>query len=142
MTGPTTHELPPPHPTDVPACSPTDAADSERPLQNPWALLGVSVVIAGLLAAVIGFAVGALIASSSASSCSPSDGWCELGAVLVGIAAGLAAGAITYVTAGVITIRRHRAKGRRAHAVLAHLAAPFALFTALYLLGVLASLLG
>ena len=59
----------------------------------------------------------------AAAQCSPNDGWCGLGAALLGIAVATLVGAVTYVAAGVVVIRRHRPAGQRAGYVLAHVGA-------------------
>jgi hypothetical protein len=91
-------------------------------------------IVAGL---TIGVGIGWLAIESAASDCSPSDGWCELGAALVGLLFGVASGAVAYVTAGIVTIARSRPTGRRGRLIGAHIAIPPVLFVLAALLSAL-----
>lgn len=84
----------------------------------------------GIVAALaVGFSVGALMVAAGSSDCSPSDGWCELGAALVGLLVGAAAGVVAYIVSGVMTIVRCRPDGARSRYVVAHLLLPVATLT-------------
>lgn len=136
MPAPTSNSPLPP-PTPARAASVTGVAVSVNGpvrLQNPWALFAAAVAIATAMALAIGFGIGFAVITSTASSCTPTDGWCELGAVLFGLAAGILAGVVTYIAAGVVTISRCRPKGRRSRHVIIHLAFPFGLYVGLALL--------
>ena len=127
-TGGMTDHSPFPPPT-VPTAAPkpeSETTKSDR-LPHPVALFVVAGALGALAALVIGGGVGFLSAAMASADCSPSDGWCGLGALVVGVFMGLIAGGIAYIAAGVMTIFRFRRDGRRAGHVLAHLAAPFAL---------------
>jgi hypothetical protein len=89
------------------------------------------------VALAIGFPVGALVAGAAMNDCSPSDGWCGLGAVLAGALFGGLAGLVAYVGTGVAVVRRCRSAGRRTGHIAAHTVSPFLL---LVLLGVTSNL--
>ena len=117
--------LPPP-PESMPAPHPTVEDPPTGPIRfrHPVALFAVAAGIATVIAIAIGTGVGFVAFSSSAASCSPSDGWCGLGAALLGLFVGGAAGLIAYVAAGIVVIRRSRPAGRRSAHIAAHIAFP------------------
>ena len=104
-------------------------------LDRPVALFAVAAGAGILAALLVGLGVGAFVMAASGSECSPSDGWCELGAALLGLLAGLTTGAIAYLVAGVAAITHWRPAGRRSNHVVAHLALPVALALTLVALG-------
>jgi len=120
----------PPPPPFVPRPLPSPTATShtgQGPLGHPLALFVVCFGI-GLAAAIaLGSVAGALSYSTLAADCSPSDGWCELGAALLAVVAGLLVGLVAYLAAGVLAIVRWREHGRRWQPILAHVATPFGL---------------
>lgn len=128
-----TAPLPPPPAHARPVGETPQATDPHR-LQHPVALLLATAAIAGAIAAAAGTLVGFAAAAASASDCSPNDGWCDLGAALIGLAFGVLAGVIAYVVAGVVIISRFRPAGSRAKHVAAHLAFPPAVIVALTVL--------
>ena len=114
--------FPPPDPTEKLQMEPAPVR-----LRHPVALFAAAAGL-GLVAAIVaGVGAGGLVMAASSSDCSPSDGWCELGAVVIGALVGVVIGAIAYVVAGVTTVVRCRPAGTRAMPVLAHLAFPVAL---------------
>ncbi len=117
--------VPPPPPPSVPA---------PARLPHPVALFAVAFGIGAAAALVSGLGVGALVYSMGSSNCSPSDGWCELGAAVLALLAGVVVGAIAYAVAGIVTIFKTRPAGRRGQHVLAHLTIPFATYLLLALL--------
>jgi hypothetical protein len=126
MSDPTT--FPPPEPVRSPdRIGAPQGADGPRPsrrLQNRWALFVVTVMVAAAVGVGLGTGIGVTAGASSASNCSPADGWCDLGAVLVGLAFGVVSGIIGYVTTGVIMVVRLRPRGRRAGHIIALIATP------------------
>lgn len=129
--------LTPPSASDRPVDASPDDVGPVRRIPSPVGLFAAAVAVASAFAGVVGTAVGLLVASSSASSCSPSDGWCGLGAALAGILMGLATATVVYIVAGVVTIRRCRPVGERAAHIAAHIAFPFATFVLLSMLHLL-----
>ncbi len=113
-------------------------SESARPLEGRWALSLITIAVALFAGGAVGLAGGYAVASSSAASCTPTDQWCELGAALIGGAIGIGAGVVAYIVVGVVVIRRHRPRGRRADHIAIHLAAPVVMAV---LLSVLASVL-
>jgi hypothetical protein len=140
MNGMSTDVAPPVWPDPTPAPS-SGSGESERPattrFARPGALFAVAALIGVVMASLIGAAVGGLILATSSSDCTPSDGWCELGAALMGLFAGMVAGAGAYIAGGVATIRRYRPSGQRAPYVVAHLSLPVASIAVISLLGAL-----
>lgn len=129
-SGPVIDELSPPDTLDDRRRAPT------RGCCEPVALFFAAFGIGVLAAIVSGIAAGLLVALVSSNGCSPNDGWCDLGAIVFGLMAGVAAAAIGYVVSGVIVIRHHRDRGDRAMPILAHLAAaPVTGATLMLLLG-------
>jgi hypothetical protein len=124
--------IPTPTPADVPASTPTR-------LRHPAALFAAAFALGMTVAGTIGSGIGALVYSQGASNCTPSDGWCELGAAILALLVGLAVGAIAYIVVGVVTIFRYRPPGSRSSHVIGHLVFPFAAFI---LLGAIGNLLG
>lgn len=109
--------------------APAVGGSPER-LHHPLALFVVAAII-GLGAAVAtGLPTGLLAAEAAMNDCSPSDGWCGLGAALMGLLVGGLVGIVTYVGAGVAVVRRCRSVGRRAGHIAAHIVSP-ALFVVL-----------
>lgn len=96
-------------------------------LHHPAALFALAAGLGGIAALVVGLPTGALVMAAASSDCTQSDGWCELGAAVFGLFAGLAIGAIAYIVTGVMTIARCRPTGRRSTHVLVHIALPLAL---------------
>ncbi len=119
-------DFPPPPP---PAAKPVVPAPTT--LRHPVALFAVAFVIGSVAAGVVGFGLGGLVLASSSSNCSPSDGWCGLGAAIMGLLVGVVTGAIAYVVAGVVTIFRSRPAGLRGQHILAHLTIPIAAYVIL-----------
>lgn len=109
---------PPPPPPD------SEVAESDERLRHPLALFAVAALVGVMIAVAGGVPIGFLASQSALNDCSPSDGWCDLGAALTGIFAGLLVGVIAYVVAGVAIVRRYRQTGRRAAHIAAHIAAP------------------
>lgn len=109
--------------------------DSE--LRAAWAVFAIAAGLAAALAIGVGIVIGLVVGKASAADCTPSDGWCDLGAAILGLVAGVAAGAITYIVVGVLAIRRLRPNGHRAGPVVAHLAAPPVLLLTLQLIALL-----
>jgi NhaP-type Na+/H+ or K+/H+ antiporter len=111
-------------------CPPSSQIEAQttpsRRLSSPAALFAVAALLGLTAGLVIGLGVGYAAGASAQSDCSASDGWCSLGAALVGLFVGTAAGVIAYVAAGVATVLHFRPSGRRARHVVAHLALPFA----------------
>ncbi|MEO6654287.1 MAG: hypothetical protein ABIP17_16715 [Ilumatobacteraceae bacterium] len=134
MTEPTPYP-PPPVPTrldDDPSVA-TDTTDSQAS-RPTWQVVAITAAIAFTLAIAVGVAVGYSVYAASGASCDPSDGWCDLGAALVGLVAGVVIGGPTYVVATVATIARLRPRTERAKAVIAVMATPFVTFIGLHLL--------
>lgn len=100
--------------------------DASRRLPHPVALFVVAAAVGIVAALAIGFSVGALMVGAGTSDCSPSDGWCELGAAVIGVLIGAAAGTIAYIVGGVMTIVRCRPDGARSRHIIAHLLLPVA----------------
>lgn len=113
-----------PPPTPSPTTAGTDGVPSRLP--HPVALFVVAAAVGMVAALVVGFGVGALVVAAGTSDCSPSDGWCELGAALVGVLVGAAAGTVAYIVGGVMTIVRCRPVSARGRHVVAHLLLPVA----------------
>ena len=113
----------------------TPVADSPGALAHPVALAAAAFAVGAVVATVLGIAVAVLGYAVLGSDCSANDGWCELGAVLLGLFGGIAAGAIGYIVAGVAMIVRHRPSGARAANIAAHLLFPLAIFVFLAALG-------
>ncbi|NNE11665.1 MAG: hypothetical protein HKN41_05400 [Ilumatobacter sp.] len=132
-----TAPLPPPAPDADPMGPPIRFGPRGR-LDHPVALFATAVGIASAVSVVLGTLVGWFVMASSEASCSPSDGWCELGAALMGIFLGLTVAAIAYTVAGVVVIRRSRPKGERAPQIAAHIAFPPAVIIVLTVLSALA----
>ena len=132
--------LPENHDRDLPPGRWTGTSD--QPVRH-WSvdhpiLMVVSAVGAGLgLAGVIGWLFGMLAYSISVADCSPNDGWCELGAALLAVAAGVVTGLIAYVVAGVTLIRRWREPGHRVGPIAAQIGIPLAVVGALFLLSMI-----
>ena len=99
-------------------------SESARTREGRWALSLITIVVALFAGGAVGLAVGYAVASSSAADCTPTDQWCELGAALIGGAIGIGAAVMAYIVVGVVVIRRHRPRGRRADHIAIHLAAP------------------
>lgn len=125
-----TAPLPPP-PADARPVDATPLANGPQRLQRPIALFLATTAMAAAIAVAVGTVVGLAVGAASASDCSPNDGWCDLGAALIGVAFGGLAGVIAYVVAGVVIIRRFRPQGDRAKHVAAHLAFPPAVIVTL-----------
>lgn len=130
MTDRSTCSLPTPLPPPLPN---PEVAESHERLRHPLALFAVAALIGVVIAVAGGVPIGFLAAESAMNDCSPSDGWCGLGAALTGIFVGFLVGVIAYVVAGVAIVRRCRQAGRRATHIAAHIAAPlgFALLAGL-----------
>ncbi len=128
--------LPPP-PSPIPPAEPEPTAAAVSELRPTRTVFAIAAGLATAIAIGIGLAVGFSVGAASASSCTPSDGWCDLGAAIMGFVAGVAGGVITYIVAGVLTIRRLRPSGHRAGLTGALLAAPLVLALALQLLSML-----
>ena len=122
MTDRSTCSLPVPPP---PAGPDSEVAEAHERLRHPLALFAVAALVGIMIAVAGGVPIGFLAAESAMNDCSPSDGWCGLGAALAGMFFGLLVGVTGYVIAGVATIRRCREAGRRAGHIAAHIAAPF-----------------
>ncbi len=129
--------MPPPPPSAQPGPPAPPAQSVTAPLRwpHPVALFAVAASIASASGVAIGVLAGLLSWSAGSSNCTPNDGWCDLGAALLGLAVGVLIGGITYVVAGVTTIVRSRPRGRRAGYVVAVLGFPVALIGGLTLLG-------
>ncbi len=125
------------HPAFPPPTPPasTPVADTSGVLAHPVALAAAAFAVGAVVATVVGIAVGLLGYAVLGSDCSANDGWCELGAVLLGLFGGIAAGAIGYIVAGVVMIVRNRPSGARAANIAAHLLFPVAIFVFLATLG-------
>ncbi len=122
--------LPPPtHPVTSPS------AGSSGRLRHPAALFALASGLGIGAAIIVGLGAGTLVMESSSSNCSSSDGWCELGAAILGVLIGVAIGAIAYVIVGVMTVVRHRPAGHRSALVIALLTLPVALLVASAVLG-------
>lgn len=137
--------LPPPPADANPVGTSTAASDTTTTgrLRHPAALFATALAIALAVAIALGLGVGFAVMAASASSCTPSDGWCGLGAAIAGLFFGVIAATISYVVAGIVTIRRFRPRGERARHIAAHLAFPITFWAALALLDlVLGTLLG
>ncbi len=117
---------------DTASCSQSESA---RPLERRWALSLITIAVALFAGGAVGLAVGYAVESSSAANCTPTDQWCELGAALIGGAIGIGAGVVAYIVVGVVVIRRHRPRGRRADHIAIHLAAPVVVAVLLSVLG-------
>lgn len=126
--------FPPPTPAEA---APTATTPSRW--RHPVALFAVAAAIGTVAALITGFAAGALVFSLGSNDCSPSDGWCDLGAAVFGLLAGVVVGTIAYVATGVTTIVRSRPSGRRGGHIAAHLVFPPLAFVTL---GVVGELLG
>ena len=88
--------------------------------------------IIGLLAGVpVGVLAGFGAYSSMAADCG-SDGWCNLGASLGGIAVGVLVAYVAYVIAGIIAVFRWQVPGHRLVLVLAHAGTPLLVAGLLY----------
>ena len=98
---------PTPTPTDVPAPTPTR-------LRHPAALFAAAFALGMTVAGTVGYGIGASVYTQAASNCTPSDGWCDLGAAVLALFVGLAVGAIAYIVVGVVTIFRCRPPVRAA----------------------------
>lgn len=92
-----------------------------------------AVLISGtagiVLAAFLGLPSGYLIIRETEANCSPTEPFCELGAVVGGAAAGFIVSVLTYVVTATAVILRLRPKGKRAAEMAALLLAPFVLVT-------------
>ena len=141
MNAMSTDVAPPAWPDPTPAPS-SGSLESEQPatlrFAHPGALFAVAALIGIVMASLVGAAVGGLVLATSSSDCTPSDGWCELGAALMALFAGMVAGAGAYIAAGVTTILRYRPPGQRAPYVVAHLSLPVAVIAVLSLTATLA----
>jgi len=124
MTDPSTCSFPVPPP---PADPDSEVAASDERLRHPLALFTVAALVGIMIAVAGGVPIGFLAAESAMNDCSPSYGWCGLGAAIAGMFFGLLVGVIGYVIAGVAIIRRCREVGRRAVHIAAHIAAPLGL---------------
>ncbi len=123
------HEVLPPSPPAVARAQRHPAAVS---------LLAASIgLVAGL---VFGFGIGRLVVATS--ECTPTDGWCDLGAALGALLFGGLAGVVAYVVAGVITIHRLRPPDERAIPIAIHVAIPPGLVVLGIVLGGLSEALG
>jgi hypothetical protein len=122
--------FPPPTTPATPTASPASGA-----LAHPVALGAAAFAVGAIVASVLGVAVAVLGYAVFGSDCSANDGWCELGAVLLGLLGGVVVGAIGYIVAGVMIITRNRPSGARAANIVVHLLIPIAIFLALALLG-------
>lgn len=100
-------------------------------LRHPAALFFAAFAIGAMAAGVVGGGLGALAFHASIDSCSPSDGWCGLGAALIALLVGVVTGTVAYVIAGVVTIFRSRPPGSRGQHVLAHIFIPIATYVLL-----------
>lgn len=94
---------------------------------NAIALTVLAFVLGNLAAILVGGIVGGIAIGAAATECSPGETWCGLGAAFIGIALAMLAGAIGYVAAGVLLIRRCRPAGERFGSVIIHLALPWVL---------------
>ena len=131
----------PPPPSDAHQMVGPERDTKPERFARPVALFAVAAGVSIGIATVLGSAIGWAMSSASASSCTPSDGWCGLGAALVGLAVGVTVGVVAYITSGIITITRHQPPGRRAAHVVAHVAFPFAMIAILTILGALTELI-
>lgn len=125
--------FPPPTPVE-----PAPTATTPQRWRHPAALFAVAASIGIVAALITGFATGILVFSLGTDDCSPSDGWCDLGAAIFGLIAGLAVGTMAYIAAGVTTIVRSRPTGQRGGYIAAHLVFPPVTFVVLGLIGELA----
>ncbi len=109
-----------------PTPSPPTAAATDVPgrLPHPVALFVAAATVGTVAALAVGSGVGVLVVAAGTSDCSPSDGWCALGATVVGVLIGVATGTIAYIVGGVMTIMRCRPASARGRYVVAHLLLP------------------
>jgi hypothetical protein len=111
--------------------TPTPPSSQRSRLDRP-AMLALAAAALGLVTgALAGAGTGWLVYFAASDDCSPSDGWCELGAAAGAVVLGAAAATITYLTSGIALIYRHRKQGHRAGAILTHITIPLATITAL-----------
>ncbi len=132
-TTPTPPPLPPP---PQPTGDPVSGGFADR-MPGAIGLFALTTFVGLLAALAAGVPIGMLVGAAALDDCSPSDGWCGLGAAIMGFFLGALAGGIAYIAAGVAIVRRFRAAGHRAGQIAAHLVAPVAL---LLLAGFLAAL--
>lgn len=104
-------------------------APLNRRIGHPLALFAVSLGLGLAAALALGSLAGLLTYGSMAADCN-ADGWCELGAALIGLAIGVVIGYAAYIVAGVAAIFRWREPGRRWRPTTTHVVTPpaFALF--------------
>ncbi len=109
-----------------------DIADIDQPWheRHPALLVAASIAVGVAAAIPAGSLTSLLFREILAGDCS-GDGWCEFGAAIFGLMAGLAAGAVVHIGAGAVFISRFRAPGRRWTLVLAHGMIPAAVFALL-----------
>jgi hypothetical protein len=117
-------------PDDGPVPSTTPSHVSQR-LHHPAVLAAAAAALGLVTGALVGAGVAWLVYVAATADCSPSDGWCELGAAAGGLVLGAAAAAIAYLTAGITLIYRHRSSGHRASPILTHIAIPLAVIAAI-----------
>lgn len=115
--------------------------EREGQVLGPVALQLIAAGVAAVAATVLGVGVGWLAFAGMSNDCSPSDGWCGLGAALGGALVGLLVAVITYIVVGVLVIVTRREQGRRAVPITIHLAIPPAVVLTLTILGALAETL-
>ena len=118
--------VPPPPP---PAAEPVASVPTR--LRHPAALFFAAFAIGAAAAAIVGVGLGGLVLASASADCPPSDGWCGLGAAIMGLLVGVVTGTVAYIVAGVVTIYRSRPTGRRGQHVLAHIVVPIATYALL-----------
>lgn len=129
---------PPPPPPPPPPQSPVPPASEHGGEVGGSGRIALHVVAtgAGFGAAVVGGGlIGWLAAAVMANDCSPSDGWCELGAAIGGALLGLVVAVVAHLVTGVLIISRRRPAGRRAGPIAVHVAIPVVVAAGLALLG-------
>ena len=101
-------------------------------------LLGKLAAVGGGAAvggSIVGGAVGTAAGLVALGAASPDDEWAELGAMIVGVLAGIVIASVVFIVAVVVILRRVLPEGRRLRPALAILAAPPVLLAATALPG-------
>jgi hypothetical protein len=106
----------------APAHPETSGHPAQARFEHPLALFAVTAGIGIASAIAAGVVIGLIGTVVGSAGCSPNDGWCDLGAAVLGVLAGVAAAAVAYVVAGVLAIRRFRPPTRRAAPIALHVA--------------------